>query len=99
MPEKLTSKDLLAICLFALISFVLAFYYESNQIVSGDQLQMIEKGYHALMTGEFLPYGNEASTVGIVIHRHRSAAYYLCSSFVARIAAACNKIYRLCDFR
>ena len=66
LPEKLTSKDLLAICLFALISFVLAFYYESNQIVSGDQLQMIEKGYHALMTGEFLPYGNEASTVGNV---------------------------------
>ena len=58
MPEKLTSKDLWAICLFALISFVLAFYYESNQIVRGDQLQKNEKGYHALMTGEFLTYGN-----------------------------------------
>lgn len=46
------------------VSILLAFFYMEHQIVSGDQYQMLDKGYHALVTGEYLPYGNEASTMG-----------------------------------
>lgn len=54
------------IALSVTLSVALAFFFECHQIVSGDQMQMLIKGYHAAMTGEYIPYGNEASTVGNV---------------------------------
>ena len=66
LNRRLETRDWWLIAAIALISCIIAFYYECNQIISGDQYQMLAKGYHALITGEFLPYGNEASTVGNV---------------------------------
>lgn len=50
----------LIIALFAVFSFI----FQVNQIFSFDQTQMLVKGYHAALTGEYLPFGNEASTTG-----------------------------------
>ena len=59
-------KDNFNIFLIIVVSTILAIIFQSNQIIDGDQLQMLEKGYHGAILGEFLPYGNAASTVGNV---------------------------------
>lgn len=59
--------NLLDYALFALILVIFAifsFIFQVNQIFSFDQTQMLIKGYHAALTGEYLPFGNEASTTG-----------------------------------
>ena len=56
----------LPLIIIALISCLLSFYYQGNQWVSGDQMQMLRKGFKAAIEGVYLPYGNEASTVGNV---------------------------------
>ncbi len=58
--------DLLTIVVVLAASVYLGWFFECNQIVEGDQMQMISKGYHAAMNHEFIPFGNEASTVGNV---------------------------------
>lgn len=58
--------ELFTLLVVLLLSVYLGYFFEIHQIVSGDQMQMIEKGYHAAQTYEFIPYGNEASTVGNV---------------------------------
>ncbi len=65
-PAKLDGRTKAWLWLIALVSAVLSFYYQGNQWVSGDQFQMLNKGFHAALTGEYLPYGNEASTMGNV---------------------------------
>lgn len=55
-----------AIALIILLALILSFYYQSQQWLSGDQWQMLNKGFLAALTGEYLPYGNEASTMGNV---------------------------------
>lgn len=55
---------IIALCL--IVSTVLSLYYQSNQIIAGDQLQMLQKGFKGAIEGVYLPYGNEASTVGNV---------------------------------
>lgn len=44
----------------------LAFWYQVNQIVDGDQLQMIHRGYQAAYLGSWSSTGNAASVVGNV---------------------------------
>ncbi len=58
---------------FKLIYFVLfsiglglSFWYATHQIVDGDVTQMLDKGYHGFLTGEWSSYGNAASVVGNV---------------------------------
>lgn len=64
MSEK--ARTALWIVLLMVVSTALSFYYQSNQWVSGDQWQMLNKGLKAAIEGIYLPYGNEASTVGNV---------------------------------
>lgn len=45
---------------------VLSWWYACNQIVDGDQLQMIHKGYLGAYEGTWLSFGNTASVVGNV---------------------------------
>lgn len=49
-----------------LIGLFLSFLYAHHQIMTGDQLQMIEKGYLGAYQGIWLGYGNAASVVGNV---------------------------------
>lgn len=44
----------------------LGFWYQANQIVDGDQLQMIQRGYQAVYLGLWPSTGNAASVVGNV---------------------------------
>ncbi len=44
----------------------LGFWYQANQIVDGDQLQMIHRGYQAVYLGLWPATGNTASAVGNV---------------------------------
>lgn len=67
MNEAAEKRGLgLWIILIMVISTALSFYYQSNQWVSGDQGQMLDKGFKAAIEGIYLPYGNEASTMGNV---------------------------------
>lgn len=59
-------KDNFNIFLIIVVSTILAIIFQSNQIIDGDQLQMLQKGYQGAILGEYLPYGNAASTVGNV---------------------------------
>ena len=49
-----------------LLGLGLSWWYACNQIVDGDQLQMIHKGYLGAYQGLWLSYGNAASVVGNV---------------------------------
>lgn len=64
LHNRLNFNDFCVIVLLIAISVVLSFYYQSNQIISGDQTQMLLKGFKGAIEGIYLPYGNEASTVG-----------------------------------
>lgn len=57
-------SDYLKICIIILLFAVISFYLGLNQKFTYDQLQMLLKGFHAAFTGEYLPFGNEASTMG-----------------------------------
>ena len=59
-------KDYFLILLIIILSTSFAIFFQLNQIISGDQMQMLEKGYMGAITGNYLPYGNAASTVGNV---------------------------------
>ena len=48
------------------IGALLSLMYSTNQILDGDQMQMIHKGYLAFNQGTWLSYGNAASVVGNV---------------------------------
>lgn len=62
--ERLNFFDYLSILFIILIFAVISFVFQLNQKFSFDQTQMLVKGFHALFTGEYLPFGNEASTFG-----------------------------------
>ncbi|NOQ32271.1 MAG: 3-deoxy-D-manno-octulosonic acid transferase [Helicobacteraceae bacterium] len=51
--------------IFAL-GLLFSYFYATNQILTGDQTQMLQKGYLGAYTNSWLSYGNEASTVGNV---------------------------------
>ncbi|MDQ7059604.1 MAG: hypothetical protein Q9M43_00110 [Sulfurimonas sp.] len=51
---------------FFMTGLFLSFWYASHQIMTGDQYQMIHKGYIGFLTGEWSSYGNAASVVGNV---------------------------------
>lgn len=63
---KLGFNEYAIIALCLIVSTILSLYYQSNQIIAGDQLQMLQKGFKGAIEGVYLPYGNEASTVGNV---------------------------------
>ena len=48
------------------LGLLLSYWYASHQIVDGDITQMLDKGYHGFLTGEWSSYGNAASVVGNV---------------------------------
>jgi len=52
--------------LLLVLGFVLSGWYQVNQIVDGDQLQMIKRGYEAAYLGLWSAAGNAASVVGNV---------------------------------
>lgn len=62
--ERLLPGDYLIILLLIALFVVLSLVYQVNQKFSFDQVQMLLKGFHAVQTGEYLPFGNEASTMG-----------------------------------
>ncbi|MFT7860984.1 MAG: 3-deoxy-D-manno-octulosonic acid transferase [Sulfurimonas sp.] len=43
-----------------------SFFYAQHQMLTGDQIQMLYKGYMGAYTGEWISYGNAASVVGNV---------------------------------
>lgn len=49
-----------------LLGLALSFWYQINQLVDGDQLQMIDRGYRAAYLGLWPATGNAASVVGNV---------------------------------
>lgn len=49
-----------------LLGFILSFLYAGNQILTGDQTQMLDKAYLGAFQGTWLGYGNAASVVGNV---------------------------------
>ncbi|MCY9872521.1 3-deoxy-D-manno-octulosonic acid transferase [Vibrio barjaei] len=49
-----------------LVGLVFAFVYASNQVIAGDQTQMLHKGYLAAYSGIWTNFGNAASAVGSV---------------------------------
>jgi hypothetical protein len=48
------------------VGLILSFMYANNQILSGDQTQMLFKGYMGAHNGTWIHYGNAASAVGNV---------------------------------
>ncbi len=62
----LNLKDYLLILLLIIISTAFAVFFQLNQIITGDQLQMLDKGYLGAITGNFLPYGNAARLLIII---------------------------------
>lgn len=62
--ERFNFLDYTLFVLILVIFAILSFVFQVNQIFSFDQTQMLIKGYHAALTGEYLPFGNEASTTG-----------------------------------
>lgn len=62
--ERLRFEDYLLLALLIVLFLGLSVLYNVNQNFSFDQVQMLLKGIHAALTGEFLPFGNEASTMG-----------------------------------
>lgn len=62
--ERLQPKDYLIMALVIVIFAVASIAYQNTQHFSFDQMQMLLKGFHALFTGEYLPWGNEASALG-----------------------------------
>jgi hypothetical protein len=51
---------------FLFVGLALSFFYASHQILTGDQTQMIYKGYMAAYKDVWINYGNAASAVGNV---------------------------------
>lgn len=52
--------------LFLLLGLGLSLFYAGHQILTGDQLQMLEKGYRGAYSGSWSSFGNAASVVGNV---------------------------------
>ncbi|MGL5336383.1 MAG: 3-deoxy-D-manno-octulosonic acid transferase, partial [Enterovibrio sp.] len=52
--------------LIFIVGLVLTFMYANNQILTGDQLQMLHKGYLGAYQDIWLAFGNAASAVGNV---------------------------------
>jgi len=53
-------------CAGITLGFIFSLIYSNNQIITGDQLQMLNKGYLGASKGLWLSYGNAASAVGNV---------------------------------
>lgn len=65
--QSLSNAKAFLLIVFALVvSLCLSIYYQYNQIIGGDQEQMILKGLKAAIDGVYLPYGNESSVLGNV---------------------------------
>lgn len=62
--ERLRIEDFFIIALLMVLFVGLSVLYNVDQIFSYDQVQMLLKGFHAAISGEYLPFGNEASTMG-----------------------------------
>jgi hypothetical protein len=62
-----TEKNFKQIQLFLLfVGFALSFFYAQHQILTGDQTQMLYKGYMGAYNSVWINYGNAASAVGNV---------------------------------
>lgn len=49
-----------------ILGLLFSFFFADHQILTGDQYQMIEKGYNGAYTGKWESFGNAASAVGNV---------------------------------
>jgi len=65
--ENTFSKSFLLIFyMFFSLGLLLSFWYAHHQVVRGDQLQMLQKGYTGAYTGYWISYGNSSSAMGNV---------------------------------
>lgn len=64
--ESLTIRDYLLLVVIVIAFVGMSLVYEFNQNFSYDQIQMLLKGFHASFNNEYLPFGNEASSMGNV---------------------------------
>lgn len=64
--ERLNAIDYLLLLMIVVAFAAVSWIYQINQHFSYDQWQMLLKGYYAAFTGTYLPFGNEASTMGNV---------------------------------
>lgn len=64
LEERLKASDYLLLLLIVVAFAAVSWIYQINQFFSYDQTQMLLKGYYAAFTGTYLPFGNEASTMG-----------------------------------
>lgn len=62
--DSLTLRDYLLIVLMMVLFVAISLVYHANQNFSYDQTQMLLKGFHAVFNNEYLPFGNEASSMG-----------------------------------
>lgn len=62
--DSLTIRDYLLIVVMMVIFVAISLVYQANQNFSYDQIQMLLKGFHASFNNEYLPFGNEASSMG-----------------------------------
>lgn len=65
-PQFLEKNFTFLFALGLLIGLFLSFLYANHQILTGDQFQMLEKGYLGAHKGVWQSYGNAASAVGNV---------------------------------
>ncbi len=66
MPSRRSFEALPLFWMGVALGLVLSVWYASQQIMGGDQLQMIQRGYLGAYQGVWLSVGNTASVVGNV---------------------------------
>lgn len=62
--KQLSFGDFSKIFLILIVFCFLSYFYLVNERFIYDQVQMIIKGIYAAFTGKYLPFGNEASSLG-----------------------------------
>lgn len=62
--EQLRFEDYLLLTLLMGLFVAFSLFYNANQKFSFDHVQMLLKGFHAVINGEYLPFGNETTVMG-----------------------------------
>lgn len=62
--EQLRFEDYLLLTLLMGLFVAFSLFYNANQKFSFDQVQMLLKGFNAVINGEYLPFGNETTVMG-----------------------------------
>lgn len=62
--EQLRFEDYLLLTLLMGLFVAFSLFYNANQKFSFEQVQMLLKGFNAVINGGYLPFGNESSVMG-----------------------------------